>query len=355
MPTTVTAEDIARNPAWHLYDVDLERGELHFLEATVDTFRVSAFLDNRIAFTRGELHGFPLDAVAAALRNQPPASAATHFLLHSSFCCSSLLARSLQLDGRTLVLREPWALRRLSDFRRGLATRGQAWYPHGPGYVDLVLRLLGKSWLPSEAVLIKPTNLANNLAADMLKLRPEARALLLHSDLPSFLVSNLKKPDETKQKMPLLARLFDQDTGYADRVGGVSIEGLDYLRSVAVVWHAQMLAFRDLLSSDAGPRLAHLDSAQLLEKPADTLEAAARFYGLWLPAGEARDIAAGPVWHTHAKDPFSAYDSVTRDAENRDIAARHGDAMRDTLGWMEGLLARQPAELPPARALMSVS
>jgi hypothetical protein len=354
MPTTVTAEDIARNPAWHLYDVDMERGELHFLEATADTFRVSAFLDNRIAFTRGELHGFPMEGVVTALRDQPAASAGTHFLLHSSFCCSSLLARSLQLDGRTLVLREPWALRRLSDFRRGLATRGQPWYPHGPGYVDLVLRLLDKSWLPSEAVLIKPTNLANNLAADMLKLRPQACALLLYSDLPSFLVSNLKKPDETKQKMPVLARLFDLDTGYAARVGGVSIDKLDYLQSVAVVWHAQMLAFRDLLSSDAGPRLAHLDSARLLEKPAETVQAAARFYGLGLTPGEARDIVAGPVWHTHAKDPFSAYDSGTRDAENRDIAASHADALRDTLRWMEDLLARQPAELPAARALMSV-
>jgi hypothetical protein len=50
MATSVSAEDISRNPAWHLYDIDLQRGEMHFLEVTPETFRVSAFLDTRIAW-----------------------------------------------------------------------------------------------------------------------------------------------------------------------------------------------------------------------------------------------------------------------------------------------------------------
>ena len=65
MTTSVSAEDITRNPAWHLYDIDLQRGELHFLEVTPETLRVSAFLDTRIAFTRGQMHGFSIEEASA--------------------------------------------------------------------------------------------------------------------------------------------------------------------------------------------------------------------------------------------------------------------------------------------------
>ncbi len=351
MAIDLTADDIARNPAWHLYDLDMQRGELHFLEATPETFRVSAFLDNRIAYTGDRLHGFPLDAVASALARRPAPTHDVAFLFHSSFCCSSLLARSLQLEGRTLVLREPWVLRRIADLKRGTLARGQAWYPQGPMLLDLALTLLAKTWLPEEAVLIKPTHAANNLAADALNIRPKARGLLLHSDLESFLVSNLKKTDETKQKTPLLLRLFDQDSGYARRFG-LDLDSLDYLQSLVVIWHAQMIEFQSLLGSEAGTRLRHLDSARMLQEPAHALAAAADFLGYGMGAEQARAIVAGPVWNTHAKDPFSRYDSGRRDEENRDIQARHGAELHAALAWAEPLLRESPADLPAVQALL---
>lgn len=345
MATSVSAEDLARDPAWHLYDIDLQRGELHFLEVTSDTFQVSAFLDTRIAYTRGKMHGFPIETVASVLQQLPPRLPRTGFIFHSSFCCSSLLARSLQREGRVLVLREPWVLRRVGELRRGLAAQGQAWKPQGPQLLELVLCLLGKTWNESESVLIKPTHVSNNLASDMLALRPQARGIVLHSGLEAFLVSNLKKQEETQQKMPMLARIFDMDTGYSQRFENINIESLGMLQQAAVVWHAQMLAFQALLASPAGPRLRVLDSAQLLADPTTALQAAAAFLGQPLAAEELPGILEGPTWKTHAKDPFSDYDRATREQENRDIASKHADPIRYVLRWMEPLLRQAPAGL----------
>jgi hypothetical protein len=345
MATDISVDDLCRNPAWHLYDLDMQRGELHFLEVTADTFRVSAFLDNRIAYTGERLHGFPIETVAAALRSQGMTPAHTGFLFHSSFCCSSLLARSLQAEGRTLVLREPWVLRRMGDLQRDLAARGQAWYPQGPQLLDMVLQLLGKTWVSDERLVIKPTHVANNLAADMLKLRPQANGLLLYSDLESFLISNLKKNDETKAKTGAMLKLFVSDTDYSRRVPEVALDSLDFLQSVAVIWHAQMLSFRELLTSEAGPRLRCLESAVLLKHPVEAVSAAAGLIGTPLTAGEAAEMVSGPAWNTHAKDPFSSYDSTRRDAENQGIARRHADPVRATLRWAETAFKQAPAEL----------
>jgi hypothetical protein len=345
MTTSVSAEDIARNPAWHLYDLDLQRGELHFLEVTADTFSISAFLDTRIAYTGGRLHGFTLETIASALQQVPHRLPRTDFIFHSSFCCSSLLSRSLQREGRVLVLREPWALRRLSEVKRGLAVHGQQWEPQGPMLLDMMLQLLSKTWTESESVLIKPTHVANNLAAEMLMLRPEAQGIVLYSGLEAFLVSNLKKQDDTKQKMPMLARIFDADTGYTKRFENTSIESLGMLQQAAVIWHAQMLAFQGLLSSPGGTRLKTLDSARLLADPPAALQAAAAWLGNPLTAEELDGIIEGPTWKTHAKDPFSDYDSAKREQENRDIVARHADEIRYVLRWMEPLLKQAPPDL----------
>jgi hypothetical protein len=345
MALDVTADDIARNPAWHLYDIDMQRGELHFVEATPETFRVSAFLDNRIAYTGDRLHGFPLEAVARAVAAQPAPKHDPAFLFHSSFCCSSLLARSLQLEGRVLVLREPWVLRRIADLKRGVQAHGQAWHPQGPQLLDLALRLLAKTWQPSESVLIKPTHVAHNLAAETLELRPRAKGLLLHSDLETFLVSNLKKTEDTKQKTPALLQLFEHDVGYAQRFPRLALDRLDYMQSLVAIWHAQMLKFQELLASAAGERLRSLDSARLLAEPAATVQAAAGFLELPLTAADTEAAVAGPVWNTHAKDPFSAYDSGRREAENRDVGARHGEEIRVALRWAEALFRQAPPEL----------
>ncbi|HEY3646208.1 MAG TPA: hypothetical protein VGM16_12790, partial [Gammaproteobacteria bacterium] len=298
-----------------------------------------------IAFTHGKMHGFPIETVMSVLQQLQPRVPRTGFIFHSSFCCSSLLARSLQRDGRVLALREPLALRRLGDVKRSLAAHGQQWEPQGPLLLDVVLQLLSKTWNESEAVLIKPTHVANNLAADMLALRREAHGIVLHSDLEAFLVSNLKKQDDTQQKMPMLARIFDADTGYTRRFDNTSIESLGMLQQAAVIWHAQRLAFQALLASPAGARLRTLDSAQLLADPAAALQAAAGFLGEPLAAEELTGILEGPTWKTHAKDPFSDYDRATREQENRDIAAKHSDQIRYVQRWLEPLLKQAPPEL----------
>ncbi len=94
-------------------------------------------------------------------RAQPP-----HFIAHTSFCWSTLLARSLAFDSRSLVLREPQALLLLAREFRGNPARFPARARHA--YLGLALRLLNKAYHPEQRVILKPSNLANRLLPDWL-------------------------------------------------------------------------------------------------------------------------------------------------------------------------------------------
>ena len=122
------------------------------------------------------------------------------FIFHHAFVCSTLLARCLNQVEAFFSLKEPWILRRLADYKRasGRLAAGPRWREFFRNYV----RLLCRDFSTGRTPVIKATNVANNLLADVLGYMPDSPILYLYSDLESFLISNLKKPDDTRQKIP---------------------------------------------------------------------------------------------------------------------------------------------------------
>lgn len=95
---------------WFPVDVHVPRGEIGFLNLDEDLITGSAFLDNRMAA--------PWQTpIWYAARNLPTTvlKATPALLFHTSFCCSTLLARLLQTTPQVVSLREPLVLRRLAD------------------------------------------------------------------------------------------------------------------------------------------------------------------------------------------------------------------------------------------------
>ncbi len=107
--TTSPARVDPTDPCWFPFDLDLTAGRVRFLRLTPAVLERAVFLDHRIAVESRVPSDLPLDAIALP----PPATPA--WLFHTSFCCSSPLARAVHLALAVEVLKEPLALRRLSD------------------------------------------------------------------------------------------------------------------------------------------------------------------------------------------------------------------------------------------------
>lgn len=281
-----------------------------------------------------------------ALANSPGAGAPVHFIFHSAYCCSTLLANVLDRPGIASALKEPVILNDLVGWRH----RGGP--PAKVGEIlDHALRLLAHPFQPGEAVVIKPSNVVNALAPAMLSLRPQSRAILLYAPLDHFLASIAGKGLFGRRWVRdlLMKQLKDGivDLGFAPDDHFLHTD----LQVAAVGWLAQHKLFADM-AARWPDRVRTLDSEVLMARPQPVLEAIGDLFGLGLDAASVSQMIASDAFTRNAKDG-ARYGSADRDAARQSNAALHSDELEKVGAWAEavaksaGLDLRAPAPLLP--------
>jgi hypothetical protein len=339
----IDIDTILHSPDFMLYQLELPNSQVHFLKVTEDSYRQSPFMDQRVMYTDGQLIRLPIDTVLNRLTQIPKQTVPMDFLFHSSFCCSTLLAKSLDAPGRTLVLREPWPVYQLSAIQQRLTDSG-LWDSNRTMLMNIVLTLLSKRFNSSEHILIKPANTANNLIDDLFFSQPSAKGILLYSKLDNFLVSYLKqKNQEARKSLPRLAASAAALVHYRDFFPDLVPGELPYLKAAVIFWHAQMLHFLKLLHRYPR-RLKTLMTAELLAEPIATLKAAIDWLDLPLNDAHIQEIVHGPIWHSRAKNPNVKYGPEERETEKREIVRRHRTDIETAIRWAEPFLRSKPVD-----------
>ena len=262
-----------------------------------------------------------------------------HFILHSAFCASTMLARGFNLPGVSMGLKEPVLLNDIVGWRR----RGAA-----PAAVaeklDHSLHMLARPLKGDDAVIVKPSNVFNALAPLALTMRPESKAILLYAPLPVFLVSVARKG--------LWCRLWCRELLeglITDGIVNLGFEPRDYFRQsdlqvAAVGWLAQQQFFAHMVAKFGPDRIATLDSETLTLKPQETLTAAARHFALDVAP---EMIAHHPAFSTHSKFGGN-FDSSDRAVEHKAAAEAYEDEIEQILVWARAIAetAVVPMALP---------
>ncbi len=175
-----TPANVIGDPAWFPDNVDLNRGTFGFVQTGRDALSRQSFLDSRWDRSPLARVDIPIPIVAATLENLHRPK--LNFIWHTAFCCSTLIARCLDVAGQNLSLKEPQILIFLTEAKRAGHIASQ----------DAAFKLLARHYHPNESVLIKPTNAVNNLIPEAVH-ATDGRMLFLYSDCKSFLISIAKK------------------------------------------------------------------------------------------------------------------------------------------------------------------
>jgi hypothetical protein len=324
------ASIIVHDPEWLAHRYDPVSDAFHFRH-------VSRLRHAQVPFLTDEYLG-EADRVEAIARASAAAVAPVgtlHFIFHSAFCASTMLVRALDIPGGAMGLSEPVVLNDLVGWRR----RGAEPRAYGSVLAD-TLGQLARPYGPGEAVVVKPSNVLNPLAAAMLALRPEAKAILLHAPLPVFLASVARKG--------LWCRLWARELLEGllrEGVVDLGFEAGDYFRQsdlqvAAVGWLAQQALFARLAERFPG-RVATLDSERLTNAPTVTVTAAARHFGL---AVDISTIADHPAIRRDSKSGGS-FATGQRARDQADARLAYGDELEKVEIWARAVAATAGVEL----------
>lgn len=327
-PDLVSAA-IARDARWLPHRYDPGHDAIHFRRTPREGHRAATFLTDDY-LPAGER---PVVVRRAEVMQAGQHAAPIHFIFHSAFCCSTLLARAFDIEGRSMGLKEPTILNDLVGWsHRGGTASAVA------SVLDDALRLLARPFAEGEAIVVKPSNVANALAPALLTMRGEARALLLHAPLRDYLNSIARKGMD--------GRLWVRDLQVKllkDRLIDLGFGGEDYLRhtdlqAAAVGWLAQHALFARLIDRFGPGRVRSLSSDVVTSRPREVMVALAELFAVVLDDAAIDAVVAGPAFTRHSKNE-SSFAAADRSAEQRDAAALFGDEIEKVALWAEAVAA----------------
>lgn len=277
----------------------------------------------------------PRAAALAAVRSR--GLPAAQYIIHSAFCCSTLLARACDLPGHLSSFKEPQILNDVVGLQlRGGDPRQVA------AAMDVALALLDRPLTDGERVVVKPSNLMNPLLPLQLKLRPESRLLFLHAPLRDFLGSIARKEIEGRAWVRELMWKYI-NLGMARRFGFTDEELYRHsdLQVAALTWLAQYGLMQELAA--AYPHAVRaVTSDELTGRTDDVAAAMVRHFDLDVDAAA---ISSSDAFGRHSKSG-DRFDAGNRDEERALGLQRHGREIDMVMQWADQLSAH--AGITPA-------
>lgn len=275
---------------WIPHRIDLQSGEALLLQLPAGAFSGAGFLADYTPETALDSATISLDELAA----MRPATGPLHFIFHTAFCRSTLLARALNIGGVVMGMSEPGII-------ASLASAGDA----GAPYIEPCLELLARARTGPEGtvqtVFIKPTNHANRLLPALMQAAPAAKAVMISNSLRAFLKSVNRKGLMGRR---WARNLYLEVQSYAPLDLGIDPREnflLSDMQVVGLAWLLQRRWFEANLSGPSGARFRSLDSDRFNEDRSGSLRAIARFTGLEITSAQVEGAANSQIFQTHAK------------------------------------------------------
>lgn len=325
--TDSAIERIENDTDWLPHRLDLQGGTVEFVRVPRQVLTSPGFLFEYSPSDPADRISVPLEYIEDIRTDSLP----FHFIFHTAFCRSTLLARALNIEGVSLGLSEPGII-------ADLASAGpQARRLHAP-----ILRLLAREREDASTVFIKPTNHANRILPDLLRAAPDAHAVLMTNPLASFLLS--------VRKRGLMGhrwgrKLYLEMQGYAGIDLGLPPEevfAMSDLQTAGMAWLLNQRYFTHVASGSDSIRT--LDGDYFNARRGETLSAILTFCEVEHRSVSGKTLADHVAFGTHSKLGGSYDDDTSSSTTAQEI--------EQVAQWL-GLIAKQlRLTIPIAQSLL---
>jgi hypothetical protein len=333
-PATAPPPDLARDPRWFPFFLDLASDVLLFVRTDEAGLRAASFLDQRGFAPGAERSQIMWDAAAASL--PVDARRDVQYIFHIGHVGSTLVSRLLGELGSVLALREPLLLRVFAE-----ALGAERWdAAQAARRLDTLTALLSRRFEPGGRVLVKATSFTSEIADRLVP--PASRALFLYAS-PRAYIETILGGDASRQELAVLTP--SRIARLAGRCPGLILDAarLSEAQKAAVAWACEMTALTRSARALGPERVRWIDFDAFLARPAETLAAAAAFLGHPIEPGEAEALCAGPLMRRYSKAPEYEYSPALRREVLADARRRFGGDIDAALAGLAALGQRWPA------------
>jgi len=332
-------KDIFAGPELFLSSLGLTHNTMLFTPMSLETYRSSDFLDDRMHRAGGSDVTMDLNTFVALFDRFNPEQKPLSFIFHTGYCCSTLLARCVENLHQTLVLKEPAPLRLLSE----------AWFTN-PSDHDLrklsrVVGTLLSRRIRRESVVVKSTSHCINMMPELLRLHTDNKAVFLFSSLEESLACYLKDPlrrREARFYLGAMGELVPPDLPLGAQFAIIDAQ------IVALLWMVQVRFYCQIAKSLSGGRLVALNCNDFLDSPVLALERVASHFGISTTKGILRDVLESDAFKRYAKGQHIAFDKKTRRAHLDWVADLYAKEIEFATKWARSLplWSELPVTLP---------
>ena len=336
------AVELRQGPDWLFQELDLVNRRGLLVKFSEPEYRNASFLDHRALKSNTQGAWLPLPRLLEMAQDiHPPLP--PYGIFHVSHCGSTLVSRLLAELPGCLPLREPLPLLALAQARRELGRPAARLDTAGwEQLFTLFLALASRNYRSGERVVIKATSACANLLPPFLEHAPASKALLLYTDLETWLATMLR--DDTVREngryyAPSWLTDFMALTGRDD----LRLAALSDAEQFALNWLTGMLHFQRAHES-APERVQSCDFEPFLAATADDLRQLGGFFGL--DTARANELAASTLMRSYAKNPNQRFDAVQRRQELKVARERVGGEIAAGLAYAERLVKQIPLLAP---------
>lgn len=316
-----------RSPELYPLAINFQKQLVVFVRMSPETYRESVFLDLRTRRVEKDIYQFRIDDVLLASADAPTAKR-VHYILHTAFCCSTLLARYFELIPHCFVLKEP---RLLTE----MALTPQHAVPRWDEAFDLSLKLLLRTYHPEEYVVIKTHEPCNPLGRKLLECNEQATITFLMTPMRQFLLAVLKSEERrawVRTRIKVAAK-------YADYAALVHInpDDLSDSEAAAFLWLVNRFLCEQLSAEKNRSRVLVVDGRQLAADPEPALTRIAAMCALPLGRNEIQALIDHPSVRQHSKQLSKLYDALSRHHEMIQLEEQWGVEADAGTDWAASL------------------
>jgi hypothetical protein len=321
---SVSATEVWASPEWYPVSIDRALRRIDFVRMSPDTYRDSVFLDSRTRHL-GDTCTIAVDELVGARSGGSSEAVHVHYVFHTAFCCSTLLARYLERLPHVLVLKEPGLLGHVAV---APYDSHETWQETA----TLTLALLSRTYAAEQRACIKASDWCNGLADFALGANLTATGTFLMVPLRRFVLAVLKSPGRRRWAQAR-ARLAARDARRTARLADVTATALTSAQAAAFVWLVNRALCRALNEGVHAGRVGVLDGEELAARPGPSLASLIAASCLQRDDGDVARAAATCVSRTYSKGESRPFDVDTRSRELDELEGEFGREADAAISW----------------------